>query len=114
MDFLDVIFDLYNNLYKPCRKANNKPIYMNKQSNHLPNVLKQLPKSIAKRISGTSSSKDTFGKSISIYQNAFYESGFKEELKYTPSDTSFHEENDQRASKRKITWFNPPYSRSVK
>ena len=42
-----------------------------------------------------------------------YECGFKEELKYTPSDTSFQEENDQRTRRRKI-WFNPPYSRSVK
>ena len=62
VDFLDVTFDLYNNLYKPYRKPNNKPIYIIKQSNHPPNVLKQLPKSIAKRISDTSSSKDTFDK----------------------------------------------------
>ena len=89
VDFLGVIFDLYNSLYKPYRKPNNKPIYINKQSNHPPNVLKQLPKSIANRISDTSSSKDIFDKSISIYQNALYESGFKEELKYTPSDKSF-------------------------
>ena len=105
---------LSNNLYKPYRKPNNKPIYINKQSNHPPNVLKQLPKSIAKRISNTSSSKDIFDKSISIYQNALYESGFKEELKYTLSGTSFQEENDQRTRRRTIIWFNYPYSRSVK
>ena len=67
VDFLDVTFDLYNDLYKPSRKPNNKPIYINKQSNHPPNILKQLPKSIAKRITDTSSSKDLFDKSISIY-----------------------------------------------
>ena len=67
-----------------------------------------------KRISDTSSSKGIFDKSISIYQKALYESGFKEELKYTPSDTSFQEENDQRTRRRKIIWFNPPYSKSVK
>ena len=49
VEFLDVTFDLYNNLYKPYRKPNNKPIYINKQSNHPPNALKQLSKSIAKR-----------------------------------------------------------------
>ena len=73
-----------------------------------------MPKSIAKRISDTSSSKDIFDKSISIYQNALYESGFKEELKYTPSDKSFQEENGQRTRRRKIIWFNPPYSGSMK
>ena len=36
------------------RKPNNKPISINKQSNHPQNVLKQLPKSIANRISDTS------------------------------------------------------------
>ena len=77
--FLGVTFDLYNNSYKPYRKPNNKPIYINKQSNHPPNILKQLSKSIAKRISDTSSSKDIFDKSI--YQNALCESGFKEDLK---------------------------------
>ena len=56
--------------------------------------LKQFPKSIAKRISDTSSSKDTFDKSISIYQNALGESGLKDELRYTSSDTSFREENN--------------------
>ena len=40
-------------------------------------------------MSNTSSSKDIFDKSIPIYQNELYESGFKEELKYTPSDRSF-------------------------
>ena len=31
-----------------------------------------------------------------------------------PSDTSFQEGNDQRTKKRKVIWFNPPYSRNVK
>ena len=89
-------------LYKPYRKPNDKPICINKQYNHPPNVLGQLPKSIAKRISDTSSSKDIFDKSTSIYQNALYESGFKEELKYTLSDKSFQAENGQRTRRRKI------------
>ena len=101
MDFFDVIFDLYNNLHKPYRKPNNKPIYINKQSNHHPNVLEQLPKSIAKIISDTSSSKDTFDKSISICQNAFYKSRFKEELKYTPSGTSFQGKKRSKNKKEK-------------
>ena len=80
------------------------------QSNH-PNVLKQQPKSIAKRISDTSFSKDIFDKPISIYQNALSESRFEEKLKYAPNITSFQEENNQRIRRRKIIWFNPPYSR---
>ena len=112
MDFLDVTFDC-NNLYKPYRKSNNKLIYASKQCNHPPNILKQLPKCIAQRIVDTSSSKGIFDKSVSIYQNALCESGFKQVLKYMLSDTSFQEENNQRTRRRKIIWFNPPYSKSM-
>ena len=34
VNFLDVTFDLTNNIYKPYRKANNNPSYVNKNSNH--------------------------------------------------------------------------------
>ena len=54
LDFLDVTFDLVNDIYKPYRKPNNKPLYINKHSNHPQNILKQLLKSIEKRISETS------------------------------------------------------------
>ena len=45
-DFLDLTFDLDKNIYKPYHKPNNSPIYINKNSNYPPNILKQLPKSI--------------------------------------------------------------------
>ena len=57
VDFLDVTFDLDKNICKPYQKPNNSPIYINKNSNHPPNILKQLPKSIFKPISETSSSR---------------------------------------------------------
>ena len=60
VDFLDVTFDLDNNAYKPFHKENNKPIYINKHSNDPPSILKQLPKSIEKRIFATSSNKNIF------------------------------------------------------
>ena len=57
INFLDITFDLQN-VYKPYRKANDKTTYINKNSNHLPSILKQLTKSIEKRLSETSSTKD--------------------------------------------------------
>ena len=50
IDFLDVTFDLVNDIYKPYRKPSNKPLYINKHFNHPPNILKQLPESIEKHI----------------------------------------------------------------
>ena len=67
VDFLDVTFDLEKNIYKPYREPNNSPIYIKKNSKHPPNILKQLPKSIAKSISELSSSEEIFNKSIEIY-----------------------------------------------
>ena len=48
VDFLDIAFILQNKGYKPYRKANDKPIYRIKNSNHPPIILKQLPKAIEK------------------------------------------------------------------
>ena len=109
-EFLDVTFDLDNNVYKPFRKENNKPLYINKHSNHPPSILKQLPKSIEKRISETSSNKDIFDESIKPYKDALKESGFSEALNYIAPTTN----KKQKNRKRKIIWFNPPFSRSVK
>ena len=86
VNFLDLTFDLDKNIYKPYRKPNNSPIYINKNSNHSPNILKQLPKSIAKRISETSSDEEIFNKSIKISSKALQESGFTDELKYLPNE----------------------------
>ena len=88
VDFLDLTFDLDNNAYKPFRKENNKPVYINKHSNHPPSILKQLSKSIEKRISETSSNKDIFDESIKPYKDALKESGFSEALNYIAPTTN--------------------------
>ena len=44
--FLDIQFNLLNSTFKPYRKLNNDPIFVHKNSNHLPQVLKKLPKTI--------------------------------------------------------------------
>ena len=110
VDFLDVTFDLGNNTYKPFRKENNKPIYINKHSIHPPSILKQLPKSIEKRISETSSNKDIFDESIKPYKDALKESGFSEALNYIAPTTN----KKQKNRKQKIIWFNTTFSKTVK
>ena len=60
VDFLDVCFDLINNTYQPFRKPNSEPVYIHKQSNHPPNILKEPPKSINKRISDISFDENVF------------------------------------------------------
>ena len=113
VDFLVVTFNLNKSYHKPYRKPNNKPLYLNVHSNHPPNVLKQLPLSIEKRISDTSSNEDIFKESISIYKDALLESGIKKNLKYVNVKENQSNVN-KRNRKRKIIWFNPPYSLNVK
>ena len=60
VDFLDVRLDLINNTYQPYRKPNSETVYINKDSNHPPNVLKELPKAINKRITDILCNQDIF------------------------------------------------------
>ena len=108
-----VTFDLLNHIHKPHSKPNNKPLYINKHSNHPPNILKQLPKSIEKRISEPSSNNDVFNRSIKIYNGALHESNFKETLKFVIPAPKNNDENQKRKRIRDMIWFNPPYSKNV-
>ena len=88
VDFLEVTFDLDNNVYNYFPKKTNKPIYINKHSNHPPSILNKLPKSIKKGISKTSSNNDIFDGSITPYKDAVKESGFSEALNYIAITTN--------------------------
>ena len=60
VSFLDLEFNLNNGTYQPIRKPGNTPVYINQKSHNPPVVLKQLLKSIAKRISDFSSDENIF------------------------------------------------------
>ena len=83
VNFFDVQFNLNNGTYQPYRKPSNTPVYIIKKSNHPPVVLKQLPKSIAKRISDISFDENIFCNSIPIYSEALKKSGFNDKLTYS-------------------------------
>ena len=103
VDFLDVTFDLVNDNYKLYRKPSNNTLYINKYSNHLPNVLKELPKSIEKRISKTSSNNDVFNRSIKIYNDALHERNFKQKLQFVILAPKNNDENQKRKKKTEHT-----------
>ena len=44
VDYLDITFNLKDGTYKSYHKPDNKITYINVQSNHLPNIIKQLQK----------------------------------------------------------------------
>ena len=81
-NFLDITLNLNTGKYYPYRKPNDKPLYVNKKSNHPPNIIKQLPKMINRRLCDISYDQEEFNKSAPLYQKALDESGFSHRLEY--------------------------------
>ena len=70
MNLLDIILNLRNNTYELYMKPDNHLVYINENCNHSKTILKELPKSISKRLSKLSSNKDIFQKATPIYFEA--------------------------------------------
>ena len=67
-----------------------------------------------KHISEILSNEEIFNKSIKIYSKTLKESGFTDELKYLSNYVQELGNKNRRKRKRKLIWFNPPYSKNVK
>ena len=113
-NFLDLTFDLTEGIYKPYRKPNDDPVYINRSSNHPPPIIRELPHSINRRINLLSSNKETFNEAAQTYNDALKRSDFNNRLKYEPPESSKHSQTQRRRRQRHIIWYNPPYSKSVK
>jgi len=111
VDYLDVTFSLENGSFRPYRKPDDETKYINVDSDHPPNIIKQLPISIERRLSSISSSEVIFNESKQHYQEALRKSGHSHELKYNPPPETG--ERRGRNRRRNIIWFNPPFSKSV-
>ena len=98
--FLDVTLDLTTGKYKPYNKPGNIPLYINVKSNYPPNVIKNLPENISRRIYILSSDKSVFENSKDFYNSALSNSGFKDKIKFNPVYKRNISKNNNR--KRKI------------
>ena len=78
--------------------------------NHPPSIIKQLPLSVERRLSKLSSNKKIFNDSILIYQEALIKAAYNHKLTYQKHD---QKKDNTKQQKRKIIWFNPPYSKNV-
>ena len=79
LDFLDVIFNLNNNTFKPFSKSNSAPTYLNSDFNYRRSLLKQIPNVMNQRINRLSSHKRILEESKSIYDKALKNSRFQGE-----------------------------------
>ena len=76
VDLLDVTLNLKTNSYQPFKKPNDSLLYVHTSSTHPPQILKQLPASIADRLSKNSSSGTIFNQSKPEYEEALKRSGY--------------------------------------
>ena len=110
VNFLDVNFDLNSGIFRPFIKPNDKPIYINTGSNHPPSVIRNIPAAVNRRLSSISANEAVFKEAMPLYQEALETSGYAYKLEYNqPSSNT----NQKRNRKRRITWFNPPWSSNV-
>ena len=109
-NFLDVTFDLTHGTYKPYRKPNDKPLYINCSSIHPPSILQELPHSINKRINTLSCDKQTFDTTAQEYNDALKQSNFNTRLNYQTQNTN---DDSRRNRTRNVLWYNHPYSKNA-
>ena len=62
--------------YKPYKKPNDETKYIHVGSDHPPSIIKQIPKSIATRLSSLSSSKEIFLEAAQSYEQNLANCGY--------------------------------------
>ena len=77
VNFVDMTFNQINGSYKPYKKPNDKLLYINKNSNHPPQVIKKLPKTINDRLCRNSTNAGIFHSSKIEYEAALKNSAYK-------------------------------------
>ena len=100
VDFLDVTFNCSDGSYRPFRKENSVTEYVNKYSNHPPQIIKRIPEIVQKRLSTISSTEEIFEESKHFYEECLQRSGYiNVELKFTPTPegTSRNKRNRSRS-----------------
>ena len=113
VDFLDVTLDIPSESYKPFIKPGSVPKYIHRDSDHPPSVIRAIPRGVNDRLSRLSSSEAIFNRAAPLYQEALKKAGYSHQLTYNPP-TQETRAPSRRCRKRRITWFNPPFSKQVK
>lgn len=111
-NFLDVTLDLITEKYYPYRKPNDRPMYIHRLSNHPPNVIKNIPASINRRLTDISSDQAAFAQASPLYDAALKESGYIQKTQFL-EDRKKETGTKRKNRRRTITWFNPPFSTNV-
>ena len=105
VNYLDVTLNLRDGTFRPYHKHGDQMHSIHTEYNHPPNIIKHIRASIETRLSST---KTIFKESATHYENNLRQSGYNKKLTYKPTDTNYQKHSKR---KRKILWFNPPFSK---
>ena len=82
VNLVNLTLNLSSGKYIPYNKPDNKPLYINENSNHPPNIIQNLPESISRRANKLSSGKTVFNNSKVLFNNSLSNSGFGHKIKF--------------------------------
>ena len=102
VNYLDITLNLNDSTYRPYHKPGNEITYIHKESNHLPNVIKQIPLTIEFKLTTLSSNEEICNESVHIYEDALKKSGYNHKLTYTKNTN-----NTRKNRNRNVIWFHP-------
>ena len=114
VSYLDVVMDLKDKSTKPFIKSNANTRYVSKLSNHPKNVTDNIPEAVNKRLCDISSSRVMFEQEVQHYQEALRQAGYSDQLGFKEARSEEDHTSQRRKNRRrKVIWFNPPYSENV-
>ena len=82
VDYLDVTFNFNYDTYLPFYKPNEETTCIHVESDHPPQIIKKIPRSIEKRLSRLFSRKKIFDNSKDYYEQRLRQYGYNEKLYY--------------------------------
>ena len=109
---LKITADVNTGKFKPYSKPSTTPLYVHSQSNHSPNILRNIPEAINRQLSSISSDHEVFNDAGAPCQEALRKSGYTFKLEFKPPAQQPPSQKHKR--QRNVIWFNPPYNKSVK
>ena len=102
-NYLDITPNLNDGSYRPYKKSFEETNYIHVNSDHPSLIIKEILRSVGKRLSILLSLKNIFQESAIYYEKCLKNRGYKSKLQYQQPKENYQ-------NKR----FNPPYSNSVK